>query len=108
MRDKLAKKKKPIPAELGDLKPPGEPPAPPRDYPIFFATSKRSGRDNSGQYDYFKDENGQVIMEEKKVLVHDEEGAWTEVERERKKLDCDLNEIAEAFIAWGREQGLVN
>jgi type I restriction enzyme M protein len=104
MRDKLAKK--PIPAELGDLKPPGDPPAPPRDYPIFFATSKRSGRDNSGQYDYLKDENGQVVMERKEVLVHDEEGAWTEVERERKKLDCDLNEIAEAFIAWGRKHNL--
>jgi hypothetical protein len=47
-------------------------------------------------------------MERKEVLVHDEEGAWTEVERERKKLDCDLKEIAEAFIAWGREQGLAN
>lgn len=45
-------------------------------------------------------------MEQKKVLVHDEEGAWVEVERERKKLDCDLDDIAEAFIAWGRKQGL--
>jgi len=106
MRDKLAKKKKPIPAELGDLKPSGDPPAPPRDYPIFFATSQRSGRDNSGQYAYLKSEDGEVVKELKKVLVHDEEGDWVEVERERNKLDCDLNEIAEAFIAWAGEHNL--
>jgi len=106
MRDKLAARKKPIPTELSDLEPPGDPPAPPWDYPIFFATSQRSGRDNSGQYAYLKDENGQVVMEIKTVLAHDVQGAWVEIGRERKKLDCDLNEVAEAFIAWGKEHDL--
>ena len=106
MRDKLAAKKKPIPTELSDLKPPGDPPAPPWDYPIFFATSKRSGRDNSGKYAYLKGEDGEVVKELKKILVHDAEGDWVEVERERNKLDCDLDGIATAFAAWAREHNL--
>jgi type I restriction enzyme M protein len=106
MRDKLAKRKKPIPAELSDLKPPGEPPAPPRDYPIFFAASRRSGRDNSGEPAYRKGPDGEILTEPKEVLVHDEEGALVLAHRQRQVLDCDLDEMAEAFIAWGRKQGL--
>ncbi|MBV9868990.1 MAG: N-6 DNA methylase [Abitibacteriaceae bacterium] len=35
---------------------------PPRDdYPIFFATSERGGKDNSGDYIYLKDDDGQKL-----------------------------------------------
>jgi len=60
------------------------------DYPIFFATQKQSFKDNSGDYIFEKDKDGQ--------LVKDENG--------NPKYLCDLDEIAEAFVAWGKEQGL--
>lgn len=61
-----------------------------QDYPIFFATQKQSFKDNSGDYIYEKDKDG--------VLIKDENG--------NPKYLSDLDEIAEAFIAWGKEQGL--
>lgn len=60
------------------------------DYPIFFATQKQSFKDNSGDYIFEKDKDGQQIK--------DEHG--------NPKYLCDLDEIAEAFVAWGKEQGL--
>ncbi len=33
------------------------------DYPIFFATSERSGKDNSGEYIYLKDREGQDLLD---------------------------------------------
>lgn len=59
------------------------------DYPIFFATQKQSFKDNSGDYIFEKDEDGQVVM--------DEDG--------NPKYFSDLDEIADAFVAWGQEQG---
>jgi type I restriction enzyme M protein len=106
MRDRLVARKKPIPAELSNLKPPEGPPTPPWDYPIFFATSKRSGRDNSGEPAYKKGPDGEILTEPKEVLVHNEEGDLVLDYRRRKVLDCDLDEIADAFITWGRKQGL--
>lgn len=58
------------------------------DYPIFMAVSKKSGKDNSGDYIYKKDQNGN--------FVHDN--------KFRKVLDHDLNEIAEKFIKFAKEQ----
>lgn len=60
------------------------------DYPIFFATQKQSFKDNSGDYIFEKDKDGQ--------LVKDENG--------NPKYLSDLDEIADAFVAWGKEQGL--
>ncbi|MAJ97418.1 MAG: SAM-dependent methyltransferase [Parcubacteria group bacterium] len=60
------------------------------DYPIFFATQKQSFKDNSGNYIFEKDAEGQVVK--------DEDG--------NPKYLSDLDEIAEAFVAWGKEQGL--
>lgn len=60
------------------------------DYPIFFATQKQSFKDNSGNYIFEKDADGQVVK--------DEDG--------NPKYLSDLDEIAEAFVAWGKEQGL--
>ncbi len=59
-------------------------------YPIFFATSKKSFKDNSGDYIYQKEKDGEIIR--------DDNG--------NPKYDTDLNEIADAFIAWGKEQNL--
>ncbi|HAJ44725.1 MAG: Type I Restriction Enzyme [Parcubacteria group bacterium GW2011_GWC1_43_61] len=60
----------------------------PKDYPIFMAVSKKGGKDNSGNYVYKKDE--------KSGYVHDTKG--------RKVLDHDLDEIAEAFIKFAKNQ----
>ncbi len=60
------------------------------DYPIFFATQKQSFKDNSGDYIFEKDKDGQ--------LVKDMDG--------NPKYLSDLDEIAEAFVTWGKKQGL--
>ena len=59
------------------------------DYPIFMAVSQKPGKDNSGEYVYKKDERGNYIFDEKG----------------RKILDHDLDEIAEKFIEFAKEQG---
>ena len=57
---------------------------PPKDYPIFMAVSKKSGKDNSGDYVYRKDKDNQ--------LVFDGQG--------KKILEHDLNEIAEEYLKF--------
>ncbi|HEY4474073.1 MAG TPA: N-6 DNA methylase [Candidatus Paceibacterota bacterium] len=59
-----------------------------KDYPIFMAVSKKGGKDNSGDYVYKKGPNGEY--------VHDTKG--------RKVLDHDLDEIAEGFLKFAKEQ----
>lgn len=59
------------------------------DYPIFMAVSKKSGKDNGGEYVYKKDENGKPIFDAKG----------------RKVLDSDLDEIANKFIEFGKKEG---
>ena len=56
-----------------------------KDYPIFMAVSQKSGKDNSGEYVYKKDEKGQPIFK----------GISNE-----KALDDDLDEIAEEFLRF--------
>ena len=68
--------------KLGPLNPYQE------DYPIFMAVSKKPGKDNSGEYVYKKDEKGNYILDEKG----------------RRILDHDLDEIAEAFVKFAKEQ----
>lgn len=60
------------------------------DYPIFMAVSKKAGKDNSGDYIYKKDASGNY--------VHDAKG--------RKVLDHDLDEIADGFLKFAKEQNL--
>lgn len=60
----------------------------PNDYPIFMAVSKKGGKDNSGDYIYKKDASGNY--------VHDAKG--------RKVLDHDLDEIADGFLKFAKEQ----
>jgi type I restriction enzyme M protein len=71
-------------AEAGPLCPRVE------DYPIFFAASKKSGKDNSGQYVFKTDGDGNRMLEEHGHLI----------------VDHDLDEIATAFVLFAREQGL--
>jgi len=59
-----------------------------KDYSIFMAVSKKGGKDNSGDYVYKKDANG--------GYVHDTKG--------RKVLNHDLDEIAEEFNKFAKEQ----
>lgn len=66
----------------------GEAGKPKEDYPIFMAVSKKPGKDNSGEYVYKKDEKGNFILDD----------------RGHRILDHDLDEIAEAFIKFAKEQ----
>ena len=61
-----------------------------KDYPIFFATQKQSFKDNSGDYIFEKNTDGS--------LIKDAEG--------NPKYLCDLDEIADTFVSWGKEQKL--
>lgn len=58
-------------------------------YPIFFATQKVPFKDTSGDYIFEKDASGEYMKDENGNL----------------KYQSDLDEIAEAFTAWGKEQG---
>jgi type I restriction enzyme M protein len=60
------------------------------DYPIFFAVQNQSFKDNRGDYIFERDKDGQLIKDEKG----------------NPKYLSDLDEIAESFIDWGKEQGL--
>ncbi len=63
------------------------------DYPIFMAVSKKSGKDNSGEY-IFLDEKGQRIKSE---------GGIFETSG-KLRLDDDLDEVAEAFIKFAKKE----
>ena len=68
------------------------------DYPIFFAVSAKGGKDNSGDYVYAKNDNGQYKLDQNGHLI----------------VDHDLHNhagelpdgIAEAFIKWAKGEGL--
>lgn len=59
-----------------------------KDYPIFMAVSKKSGKDNSGEYIYKKDAKGNFVFGPKG----------------RKVLDHDLDEIADKFIEFAKKE----
>ncbi len=59
------------------------------DYPIFFATSKSSGKDSSGNYAYKTDEDGNRLLDKHGHLI----------------VDHDLDDIATAFVLFAKEQG---
>ncbi len=58
-------------------------------YPIFMAVSKKSGKDNSGDYVYKKDGDGNVLVDH----------------RGHKSVDHDLDQIADAFKEFAKKQG---
>ena len=58
------------------------------DYPIFFAINEKPIKDNKGEYRYKKGPNGEYILDEHGHPV----------------IDHDLDEIAEAFVQFAKEQ----
>jgi type I restriction enzyme M protein len=60
------------------------------DYPIFFAVNQKSVKDNSGEYRYKKGPHGGPQMDK---YGHPE-------------IDHDLDEIADSFVKFAKEQGL--
>lgn len=59
-----------------------------KDYPIFFAVSKIPFKDNSGNYIFVKDENGNLVFDEKGNPIY----------------QTDLFDIADTFIKWGKKR----
>lgn len=58
------------------------------DYSIFFATSRESGKNSSGDYIYKVDENGKRVIDQHGHLV----------------VEHDLDDIAAAFVRFAKEQ----
>jgi len=58
------------------------------DYPIFFAVNENPVKDESGEYKYKKNPDGSFVLDEHGHPV----------------IDHDLDEIAEAFIKFAKEQ----
>ncbi len=60
------------------------------DYPVFLATSEKSGKDNGGRYVYRVGPDNAPLLSG----------------RGHRIIEHDLDEIATAFRGWGRAQGL--
>ena len=58
------------------------------DYPIFFAVNQKPLKDNKGEYRYVRKENGEFVLDEYGHPI----------------IEHDLDEIAEAFIKFAKEQ----
>ena len=69
-----------------------------KDYSIFFAVSEKGGKDNSGDYVYLKNSDGQYKLDKNGHLI---------VEHDLHNHDGELPEgIAEAFIKWAQSEEL--
>lgn len=64
-----------------------------KDYPIFMAVSKKSGKNNSGEY---------IFINERREKVKAEDGIFSSTEKI--KLDDDLTEIADEFIKFAKKE----
>ncbi len=58
------------------------------DYPIFFAVNQKPVKDESGEYRYKKGPNGELVLGKD----------------EHPEINHDLDEIAEAFVKFAKEQ----
>jgi len=58
------------------------------DYPIFFAVNQKPLKDNKGEYRYVRKENGEFVLDENGHPI----------------IDHDLDEIADAFVKFAKEQ----
>ena len=68
------------------------------DYPVFFAVNEKGGKDNSGDYVYLKNENGQDKLDKNGHLI---------VDHDLHNHDGELPDgIAEAFIDWAKNEQL--
>lgn len=68
---------------------------PVENYDVFMATSQKSGKDNSGNYIYKTDSQGNQTGEDGVPII--ESGKMP-------AIDHDMEEIANAFIEWGKGQ----
>lgn len=67
-------------------------------YPIFFAVSEKSGKNNSGDYVHVKNGNGQDKLDKNRHLM---------VDHDLHNHDGELpNGIAEAFIEFAKSESL--
>ena len=79
-------------AEAGPLCPKVE------DYPIFFAVSEKSGKDNSGEYVFVKNGNGQPKLDKNGHLI---------INHDLYNHDGELPDgVAEKFIEWAKGETL--
>ncbi len=68
------------------------------DYPIFFAVSEKSGKDNSGEYMYVKNGDGNPKLDKYGHLI---------VDHDLHNHNGELPDgIAEAFIEWAKKEKL--
>lgn len=68
------------------------------DYPIFFAVSEKSGKDNSGNYVYVKNGDGKPKLDKYGHLI---------VDHDLHNHNGELSDgIAEAFIDWAKKEKL--
>jgi type I restriction enzyme M protein len=68
------------------------------DYPLFFAVSEKSGKDNSGEYVYVKNGDGKRRLDKYGHLI---------VEHDLHNHNKELPDgIAEAFIDWAKKEKL--
>ncbi|GMX58080.1 MAG: N-6 DNA methylase [Candidatus Yanofskyibacterium parasiticum] len=68
------------------------------DYPIFFAVSEKSGKDNSGDYVFVKNGAGRPKLDKRGHMV---------IDHDLHNHDGELSDgIAEKFIAWAKSEGL--
>jgi len=58
------------------------------DYPIFFAVNQKPVKNNRGEYRYLRGPNGEFLMDEMEHLI----------------IDHDLDEIADSFVKFARNQ----
>ncbi len=68
------------------------------DYPIFFAVSEKGGKDNSGNYVFLENSDGQYKLDENGHLI---------VNHDLHNHNGELRDgIAEAFIEWAKSENL--
>ena len=68
------------------------------DYPIFFAVSEKGGKDNSGDYVFLENSDGQCELDKNGHLI---------VEHDLHNHNGELPDgIAEAFIEWAKNENL--
>jgi len=68
------------------------------DYPIFFAVSEKGGKDNSGDYVFLENSDGQYRLDPNGHLI---------VEHDLHNQNGELpNGVAESFIEWAKNENL--
>jgi len=80
------------------------------DYPIFMAVSERGGKDNSGDYAYVIDDNGNLVEDHDGQPKIDQDLVNYDLTAEDLAVATSIPDeqfcIAEAFVRFAQEQGL--